>query len=87
MDSGVRRDILPPPINAPYIIAVWNEIIKASAPLLAIGRMFPVKSATAESHVKVPRKSKPVTRLEEVKVDVVADNGRSWIRVNTYVIY
>ncbi|KLO12482.1 hypothetical protein SCHPADRAFT_998068 [Schizopora paradoxa] len=80
--SGVRGDILPPPVNAPYIIAVWNEIIKASAPLLAIGRMFLVKSATAQ-RVKASRKSKSVGRPEEVKVDVVADNGRSWIRVNT----
>lgn len=55
--------------------------------MLVIGKMFPVKQAThksARGQVKACKNSKSTTRLEEVKVDVVADNGSTWIRVNTY---
>lgn len=51
--------------NAPYLVAVWDELVHAHQPI-AICRTFTIDS-------------KPV------KVDVVAENGSRWIRVNTYV--
>lgn len=53
-----------PNTNAPNLIAVFNEIVAAPAPVLAIGKTYSVGQ-------------------NAVKVDVVADDGRQWIRVNT----
>ncbi|EJD52002.1 hypothetical protein AURDEDRAFT_181565 [Auricularia subglabra TFB-10046 SS5] len=53
-----------PNTNAPNLIAVFNEIIAAPEPVLAIGKTYNVGQTA-------------------VKVDVVADDGRQWIRVNT----
>ncbi|KAG9313786.1 hypothetical protein JVU11DRAFT_6146 [Chiua virens] len=51
--------------NAPYLIAVWDELVHARQPV-AIYRMF-----------------SPQSEYQTVKVDVVADNGARWVRVNT----
>ncbi|KAJ7165002.1 hypothetical protein C8R46DRAFT_1220146 [Mycena filopes] len=53
--------------NAPYLIAVWNEVLCAPPSIVSILKSFSL----------VGPKSIPV------KVDVVADSGRQWIRVNT----
>ncbi|KAG6380139.1 hypothetical protein JVT61DRAFT_8226 [Boletus reticuloceps] len=51
--------------NAPYLTAVWDELVHARHPV-AIYRMFsPEKASRA------------------VKVDVVAEHGARWVRVNT----
>ncbi|KAG6852306.1 hypothetical protein C0991_001073 [Blastosporella zonata] len=63
--------------NAPYLIAVWNELLCAKAPAHAVFKMFPLAGPTAD-----PR-HRGAHRPPTVKVDVVADNGKQWIRVNT----
>ncbi|QRW13467.1 hypothetical protein RhiLY_12466 [Ceratobasidium sp. AG-Ba] len=62
-----------PPLstNAPYILAVWSEIIAAS-PVHAVGKTF-----------NLPKEKGQNKDAASVKVDVVADEGRRWIRVNT----
>ncbi|KAG8692621.1 hypothetical protein FRC11_003480, partial [Ceratobasidium sp. 423] len=62
-----------PPLstNAPYILAVWCEIIAAS-PVQAIGKTF-----------DLPKEKGRGKDAGTVKVDVVADEGKRWIRVNT----
>ncbi|KAJ3930724.1 MAG: hypothetical protein NXY57DRAFT_1039777 [Lentinula lateritia] len=60
--------------NAPYLIAVWNEVLCARAPVICVFKSFPV---TAED----VGNNKP--RTQGTKVDVVADCGRQWIRINT----
>ncbi|KAG8743297.1 hypothetical protein FRC10_012260 [Ceratobasidium sp. 414] len=62
-----------PPLstNAPYILAVWSEIIAAS-PVHAVGKAF-----------NLPQEKGRGKDPGSVKVDVVADEGRRWIRVNT----
>ncbi|KDQ56903.1 hypothetical protein JAAARDRAFT_194847 [Jaapia argillacea MUCL 33604] len=81
----------PPSTNAPYLIAVWDEVSYAPQPVLGICQTFslaadcgqdhgiPLATANKEKKVKTKRPVKPVG----VKVDVVADGGRKWIRVNT----
>ncbi|CAE6474814.1 unnamed protein product [Rhizoctonia solani] len=62
-----------PPLstNAPYILAVWSEII-AACPVQAVGKTF-----------NLPKEKGRGKDAGTVKVDVVADEGRRWIRVNT----
>ncbi|KZT08168.1 uncharacterized protein LAESUDRAFT_676817 [Laetiporus sulphureus 93-53] len=90
--DAVRRDLdvlekflddprcasLPPlSTNAPYLIAVWNEVLLATPPVVAIWRTYydsqHVRSASKRRSQKPPG----------VKVDVVVDNGRRWVRVYT----
>lgn len=61
-----------PPLstNAPYLLAVWSEVV-AALPVQGICRTFHL------SNKKVAKTT------QSVKVDVVADDGRRWIRVNT----
>ncbi|EJU01453.1 hypothetical protein DACRYDRAFT_108003 [Dacryopinax primogenitus] len=56
--------------NAQYFLAVWREVLRAPPSILSIGK-----------NVNIPRsngRDKP-----SVKVDIIADDGRQWIRVNT----
>ncbi|KAI0050264.1 hypothetical protein FA95DRAFT_1487539 [Auriscalpium vulgare] len=88
-DSGSA--LLPPlSTNATYLIAVWKEVICASPPIIALGKTFfesnraQAQNGDANGGAKKGKKraanqSKPTG----VKVDVVADNGGTWIRVNT----
>ncbi|KAF9071438.1 hypothetical protein BDP27DRAFT_1419014 [Rhodocollybia butyracea] len=65
-----ESDSLPPlSTNAPYLIAVWNEVLCARAPVIYIFKSF---LSTEEG-----------SRVQSTKVDVVADCGRQWIRLNT----
>lgn len=65
--------------NAPYLISVWNEVLYAPPPIVTIGRSFPDAPRPTNIARRESRKS------PGVKVDVVADGGKRWIRVNTYV--
>ncbi|KZT64323.1 hypothetical protein DAEQUDRAFT_678767 [Daedalea quercina L-15889] len=67
-----------PPLstNAPYLIAVWNEVLLAPPPIVCIWQTF-YDSVHPALHQRGPRKS------PGIKVDVVAENGHRWIRVNT----
>ncbi|KAL5498004.1 hypothetical protein ACEPAH_2935 [Sanghuangporus vaninii] len=72
--------------NAPYLIAIWNELVNAKHSIVAVDKSFP-----ARLEEKKPPKSKPVPPLNTfsrkgilgAKVDIVCDGGRHWIRVNT----
>ncbi|KAM5545929.1 hypothetical protein V8D89_000055 [Ganoderma adspersum] len=68
-----------PPLstNAPYLISVWNEVLHARSPIVTIWRTF--LEGDQPSHVPRRGSRKP----SGVKVDVVADGGRRWVRVNT----
>ncbi|KAL5520655.1 hypothetical protein ACEPAF_2656 [Sanghuangporus sanghuang] len=72
--------------NAPYLIAIWNELVNAKHSIVAVEKSFP-----ARLEEKKPPNSKPVPPLNTfsrkgilgAKVDIVFDGGRRWIRVNT----
>ncbi|KAJ2987244.1 hypothetical protein NUW54_g9483 [Trametes sanguinea] len=64
--------------NAPYLVAVWNEVLHAPPPIVTIWRTFP----DASQPPSIPRRGS--RKPPGVKVDVVADGGKRWIRVNTY---
>ncbi|KAF5384325.1 hypothetical protein D9615_003311 [Tricholomella constricta] len=68
-----------PPLstNAPYLIAVWNEVLCAPAQVDSIFKSIPISGPSVD-----PRQ-RGTKRPPAVKVDVVADNGKRWIRVNT----
>ncbi|KAH9030503.1 hypothetical protein EDB85DRAFT_2074286 [Lactarius pseudohatsudake] len=80
---------LPPPsTNAPYLIAVWKEVLSSPLPIVAIGRTFSEHSKdTTTADAKGRKQALPQNsdkhKSAGVKVDVVADNGHTWIRVNT----
>jgi hypothetical protein len=66
---------------------VWKEVLSSPLPIVAIGKTFVENTTTTDvkgrnqAHTKNSDKHKSVG----VKVDVVADNGHTWIRVNTHV--
>ncbi|KAL1662790.1 hypothetical protein GGF50DRAFT_58264 [Schizophyllum commune] len=75
-----KSHYLPPlSTNAPYLLAVWNEVLCASPPLAAIFKSVPI----------APRKGKEARgggdekKAGAAKIDIVAEGGRRWIRVNT----
>ncbi|KAI0299448.1 hypothetical protein B0F90DRAFT_1631326 [Multifurca ochricompacta] len=90
--AGPDATFLPPPsTNAPYLIAVWKEVLSSPPPIIAIGKTFsvyPQNTSRAQgwkSMLAQPESSRAGKRRStSVKVDVVADNGHSWIRVNTH---
>ncbi|KAI0672331.1 hypothetical protein C8Q78DRAFT_970837 [Trametes maxima] len=63
--------------NAPYLISVWNEVSNAPPPIVTIWRTF----ADSLRPKSIPKRGS--RKLPGVKVDVVADGGKCWIRVNT----
>ncbi|KDR74853.1 hypothetical protein GALMADRAFT_70436 [Galerina marginata CBS 339.88] len=75
LDDPNSVNLPPLSTNAPYLVAVWNELICAPAPIVSIFKTFPSHAAN-----DVPITRGPPTGT---KVDIVADNGRHWIRVNT----
>lgn len=64
--------------NAPYFVAVWNEILSAPPPIVAVGKVF-----EPLDHSGKRKSAAGSVRPGGIKVDVVADEGRKWIRVNT----
>ncbi|KAJ3904627.1 hypothetical protein F5879DRAFT_954119 [Lentinula edodes] len=64
--------------NAPYLIAVWNEVLCARAPVICVFKSFFVTAEDAGNN-----KPNQAPRTQGTKVDVVADCGRQWIRINT----
>ncbi|KAJ7628545.1 hypothetical protein FB45DRAFT_918580 [Roridomyces roridus] len=70
LDDPNSINLPPLSTNAPYLIAVWNEVMCAPPPIVSMLRSF---SAPSDGHGKTAA----------VKVDVVADSGRRWIRINT----
>ncbi|KAH9968137.1 hypothetical protein BC827DRAFT_1368250 [Russula dissimulans] len=76
---------LPPPsTNAPYLIAVWKEVLSSPPPVIAIGKPFYERSRLrTDGEGKKQARAQSSGKSTGVKVDVVANNGHTWIRVNT----
>ncbi|CAG8509914.1 3573_t:CDS:10, partial [Acaulospora colombiana] len=62
--------------NSPYYLSLWDEILSARRPILALWKTFDTAS------VDDPVNGKHSTSTK-VKVDIIANNGHDWIRVNT----
>ncbi|KAG1822373.1 hypothetical protein EV424DRAFT_1644091 [Suillus variegatus] len=78
LDDPGSTSLPPLSTNAPYLVAVWRELLQARG-AVAIYRTF-----HTAAHPQASRKPKNGSaKGHSVKVDVVADNGRRWIRVNT----
>ncbi|KAG2159385.1 uncharacterized protein EDB93DRAFT_1237534 [Suillus bovinus] len=78
LDDPESSSLPPLSTNAPYLVAVWQELRQARG-AVAIYRTF-----HTAVHPQTSRKPKNgAAKGHGVKVDVVADNGRRWIRVNT----
>ena len=81
-----RNDELPPlSTNAPYLAAVWDEVLAAPPPVVSIWSAFPDPGGHSIPNDGPPESGKRKWKAQDVKVDVVADAGLSWIRVNTLV--
>ncbi|KAJ3545944.1 hypothetical protein NMY22_g2248 [Coprinellus aureogranulatus] len=77
----------PPSTNAPYLISVWHELLCAPSPVISIFKMFLFEPksdqpASGSSKAAMRRKNHGM-RPPGAKVDVVANAGKVWIRVNT----
>ncbi|KAL1748236.1 hypothetical protein HDZ31DRAFT_79786 [Schizophyllum fasciatum] len=93
------RDMPPLSTNAPYLLAVWNEVLCAPPPLAAIFKSVPIAPRRAKdaSHMAkgasqkgashgekdAPRGGGDEKKAGTAKIDIVAEGGRRWIRVNT----
>ncbi|KAF7366638.1 hypothetical protein MSAN_00921700 [Mycena sanguinolenta] len=73
LDDPQSAKLPPLSTNAPYLIAVWNEVLCAPPLIVSVLKSFP---SPYSNHPGEPK-------TIPVKVDVVADSGRRWIRVNT----
>ncbi|KAG8216020.1 hypothetical protein J3R82DRAFT_8013 [Butyriboletus roseoflavus] len=88
LDRFTREDAnsSTPSANAPYLIAVWGELVHARQPV-AIYRTFSPANGQDRTRGKAALTSQERTTLKSqtrsVKVDVVAENGARWVRVNT----
>ncbi|KIY49854.1 hypothetical protein FISHEDRAFT_72481 [Fistulina hepatica ATCC 64428] len=71
----------PPSTNAPYLLSVWNEILCAPPPIVAIFKSIPLLAPKRPSNGEKRRRED--RKPPGTKVDVIADNGCAWIRVNT----
>jgi len=81
-----RNEELPPlSTNAPYLVAVWDEVLAAPPPVVSIWSAFPDPGGHSIPINEAPESRKKKQKVQDVKVDVVADGGLSWIRVNTLV--
>ncbi|KAJ6505927.1 hypothetical protein DFH09DRAFT_943585 [Mycena vulgaris] len=69
-----------PPISthAPYLLAVYNEILCAPPSLVSVFKFLQLNPSDG-----LDRRERKGRRPPSTKVDVVADNGRRWIRINT----
>ncbi|KAK7019870.1 hypothetical protein R3P38DRAFT_1225897 [Favolaschia claudopus] len=74
-----KSSTLPPlSTNAPYLIAVWNEVLCAPPLIVSILKSFPLPAGPSSDH-----NYQATQKSSLVKVDVVADSGKRWLRVNT----
>lgn len=71
--------------NAPYLVAVWDELVHAHQPV-AIYRTFSLAGGQDDEKKRttIPKgKKTPKAQARAVKVDIVAEGGTRWVRVNT----
>ncbi|KAJ3505958.1 hypothetical protein NLJ89_g7139 [Agrocybe chaxingu] len=82
LNSANSANLPPLSTNAPYIIAVWNEVLCAPEPIASVFKTFQLKPSRT-SPDKALKRIAHQQRPPGAKVDVVGDNGRLWTRVNT----
>ncbi|KAF9781295.1 hypothetical protein BJ322DRAFT_267761 [Thelephora terrestris] len=82
LDDPKSEELPPLSTNAPYLVAVWEEVLAAPPPVVGIWSSFPDPGGRSTRGDDV-RKSKKKRKAQDVKVDIVANGGLSWIRVNT----
>lgn len=63
--------------NAPYLIAVWQELVHSHRPIALYRTFFHGNCGQGYTPHRRKLSNRPV------KVDVVSENGARWIRVNT----
>jgi len=67
-------------------VAVWDEVLAAPPPVVGIWSTFPDPGDRSTPNDDAPAETgRKKQKAQDVKVDVVADGGLSWIRVNTLV--
>ncbi|KAJ7238505.1 hypothetical protein B0H12DRAFT_92326 [Mycena haematopus] len=65
--------------HAPYLVSVYNEILAAPPPIVAVFKFLQLNPSEGADR----RHQKGARRPPATKVDIVAANGREWIRINT----
>lgn len=79
-----RNETLPPlSTNAPYLVAVWDEVLTAPPPVVGIWSTFPDPGGRSTLGDDVTETGSKKRKAQDIKVDIVADGGLLWIRVNT----
>ncbi|KAJ7084758.1 hypothetical protein C8R43DRAFT_318304 [Mycena crocata] len=64
--------------HAPYLLAVYNEILCAPPSIVSVFKFLQLNPSDGAD-----RRERKGRRPPATKVDVVAENGRRWIRINT----
>ncbi|KAJ7508446.1 hypothetical protein B0H11DRAFT_2304424 [Mycena galericulata] len=64
--------------HAPYLLAVYHEILCAPPSIVSVFKFLQLNPSDGAD-----RRERKGRRPPSTKVDVVADNGRRWIRINT----
>ncbi|KAF8884227.1 hypothetical protein CPB84DRAFT_1850760 [Gymnopilus junonius] len=83
LDDPNCANLSPLSTNAPYLVAVWNELVFAPPLVVSVFKTFSVNASASTSSDKGKGRNEQQRQPPGVKVDIVADNGRRWIRVNT----
>ncbi|KAF7330138.1 hypothetical protein MSAN_02463800 [Mycena sanguinolenta] len=65
--------------HAPYLVSVYHEILAAPPPIVSVFKFLQLNPCEGADR----RNQKGARRPPSTKVDVVAENGRRWIRINT----
>ncbi|KAF7337803.1 hypothetical protein MSAN_02254400 [Mycena sanguinolenta] len=65
--------------HAPYLVSVYHEILAAPPPIVSVFKFLQLNPCEGTDR----RNQKGARRPPSTKVDVVAENGRRWIRINT----
>ncbi|KAJ7045102.1 hypothetical protein C8F04DRAFT_1206760 [Mycena alexandri] len=64
--------------HAPYLVAVYQELIEHASSVVSVFKFLQLNPSDGAD-----RRERKGRRPPSTKVDVVADNGRRWIRINT----
>ncbi|KAJ6541712.1 hypothetical protein B0H19DRAFT_1174334 [Mycena capillaripes] len=64
--------------HAPYLVEVYKEILCATPPIVSVFKFLQLNPSDGPD-----RRERKGRRPPSTKVDVVAENGRRWIRINT----
>ncbi|WVQ63285.1 uncharacterized protein L199_001437 [Kwoniella botswanensis] len=77
IDSLVESEVPPLEVasNIPYYQAVWEQVKYAQWPIISIGQHFECQTQNDEQNRK--------RKVQQIKVDVVEDAGKVWVKVNT----